>query len=136
MEEKDMFNLIKLKLVKDLFDNNELDVMAPVDWKSDKHQMGIEYKNRKDYYPSVIIERGKYLELIKYKKAIYLNAVPNGNGEIMFWSFDLHSIPFQPKWVTSTLQSTTEFNNHKLKDKLVWYIPLIYGTNITNKLIN
>ena len=136
MEEKEAFNLVKLKLLKDLIDNNIQDEMAPVDWYSPKHQLGIEYKNRSKYYSSVIIEQKKYLELIKYKKAIYLNAIPNGDGDIMFWSFDLKQIPFQPIWVTDSYNKTTEFQNRSLVDKLVWKIPLMYGKNITKDLIN
>lgn len=136
MEEKEAFQLVKEKLLKDLIDNNELDPMAPVDWYSPKNNIGIEYKNRSKYYSSVIIEKKKYLELIKYDKSIYLNAIPNGNGNTMFWSFNLKEIPFQPIWVIDQYNQTTEFQNRKQVNKLVWKIPLIFGKDITLNLIS
>lgn len=135
MTEQIAYQVIKQKLIPDLIDNNEIDEMSPVDWYSPQLDMGIEYKNRNYYFSSVIIEKSKYDELMKYNKARYINAIPQGYNRTWYFSWDLKKIP-EPKWAQIDLKNSQQFYRDSERiNKLAGFLPIVIAKNITNLII-
>lgn len=119
--EKELFNLIKKRLIPDL---SSTDVYNPKDATSHQYGMALELKCRKKHYDYLIMEKFKYEKLIKYDKARYIVATPYG-----IYSFNLKKI--NPVWIDAMLPATTEFDNSNWIKKKVCYINIKEAKNIS-----
>lgn len=75
MKEKQLFNLIKTKLINDLQPTDE---MNHKDGYSPKLDMSIELKCRKRHFDTILMEKKKYEELIRFSKGRYIVSTPEG----------------------------------------------------------
>ena len=89
--EKTLFNYLKENFIQDLFDLNTINSYSSIDCYSKKYSTRIELKSRKSYYTTLMIEKDKYDELMKFKSCRYINSYPC-NAENKIISFDLHKI--------------------------------------------
>lgn len=127
MTEKELFDLIKTNLIPDLKPTSTYDYK---DGYSEKLNMVIELKCRNDEYDSLLIEKSKYDQLIKADKARYICSTPSG-----VYSFNIKTIK-RPWWDFQLLPQTTQFNRTKMIDKVVGYIPIKFGKDITDLLLS
>lgn len=127
--EKTLFNYLKENFIEDLFDLNTINSYNSIDCYSEKYRTRIELKSRKAYYTSLLIEKEKYNELMKFKHCRYINSYPcNGDNKII--SFDLHKIE-EPTWSYKLLPAKTETNwKPTLVLKEIGYLKLEQGTII------
>lgn len=127
--EKTLFNYLKENFIQDLFDLNTINPYGSIDAYSKKYRTRIELKSRKTYYPTLMIEKDKYDELMKFKSCRYINSY-HCNNDNKIISFDLHKIE-EPGWQIKMLPAKTETPfKTKLVPKTVGYLRLDQGTII------
>ena len=133
LEEKQLFQLIKDKLIEDLIPTEEFNHL---DATSKKTKTGIELKCRREYYRFLMIEKHKYDKLINssYKNLRYICSVPKGDMFEVF-SFDIKKLP-EPVWREMWVPQTTDFKSKKWLKKLVGFYDNQQGNNITQLLFN
>lgn len=106
MKEKELFDYLKEKYFQDLTFSE--DQFSRWDCYSKTRKTRIELKCRNRHYSTLLIEKDKYFNLIKYyinneDTPLYINSTPKG-----IYAFDLRKIT--PVWVTdSRMPKTTEF---------------------------
>ena len=96
MNESTLFNYLKENYFPDL----ERSTARYEKWDcySPSTKTRIELKCRKKHYPNLILEKIKYVDMIKRyvekdEKPVYINSTPNG-----IYAFDLRNI--KPNWIT------------------------------------
>ena len=129
--EQELFDRLKDYAIPDL-------VRAPhqnsrYDCASKMNKVAIELKCRRVHYDELMIEHGKYRALfdnfmVTGFKPVYVCATPNG-----VWLFSLTKIR-EPQWVTKRLPTKTEFGYPKMKPKMVGFIDVSQGQDITDIL--
>lgn len=124
LNEQDLFNLIKRRLIPDLVGTSEYHYS---DCTSEKNQMVIELKCRRFHYDELIIEKEKYDKLIKseYQKVRYINSTPLG-----IYSFNLREMD-EPKWFMKDCKKTTDFEDNMLVPKKVGMLDIYEAKDIT-----
>jgi hypothetical protein len=131
MEEKQLFDLIKLNLIPDLIKFE--DRYNPIDCYSTKYNLYIELKCRNDFYSDLIIEKHKYDSLNENQNARYINSVVLNNN-IKIISFDIKKLP-EPIWETKMLPNASNELYRELVPTQVGYYNIGTGINITKHLI-
>jgi hypothetical protein len=126
MKEKELFNLIREKLCPDLEPTSTYDYK---DGYSKKYKLAIELKCRTDEYETLLIEKTKYDKLIEADNARYICSTPT-----KIYSFDLKKIR-RPWWDFQLMPETTQFNRTKMVDKVVGFLPIEKGKDITDLLL-
>jgi hypothetical protein len=63
-----------------------------------KHDMAFEFKCKRDFYQDVIIEKQKYMSMLKHKRKRYINLMTFESGREVVFSFNLNDFP-NPEWV-------------------------------------
>ena len=91
--------------------------------------MYIELKSRRTHYPTLLIEKSKYDNLILAARARelapwYINSTPEG-----VWAFHL-TPDIDIPWSTQYLPVTTDFANKSKIDKMVGFLPLEAGVQL------
>lgn len=121
LTEKKLFDIIK-KYIPDLTETDEYNF-------SDAYSIGrnarYEFKCRRTHYDNLLIEKIKWDKLIKCDNVKYINSTPNG-----VYAFDLKVIK-EPHWEEREMPRTTEFDNKEKSIKLVGYINISEGKDIT-----
>ena len=114
MKEKELFDYLKEKYFKDLTFSE--DQFSRWDCYSKTRKTRIELKCRNTHYSTLLIEKDKYFNLIKYyinneDTPLYINSTPKG-----IYAFDLRKIT--PEWITdSRMPKTTEFEETQTIEK-------------------
>ena len=114
MKEKELFDYLKEKYFQDLTFSE--DQFSRWDCYSKTRKTRIELKCRNRHYSTLLIEKDKYFNLIKYyinneDTPLYINSTPKG-----IYVFDLRKIT--PEWVTdSRMPKTTEFEETQTIEK-------------------
>ena len=126
MEEKQLFDLIKLNLIPDL---EQTEQFNPADATSNKLKLSIELKCRNEHYSTLLIEKKKYDKLILNSKCRYIVSTPLG-----IFSFNLKKLPV-PVWQKQWLPDNYYFNKPELTLKEVGYFHINQSKNITSQLI-
>jgi hypothetical protein len=127
MNEKQLFNLIKTKLIKDLQPTDE---MNHKDGYSPKLDMSIEFKCRTRHFDTILMEKKKYEELMRFSKGRYIVSTPEG---IFSWNVKkLKNIV----WVQKELPTTTMYFREVLRElKTITMLNIKDAKNITNILL-
>ena len=126
MGETELFNRLKDNLVPDLKHNNEYDT---IDASSDEYGMKFELKCRDKHYDTVLIEKSKYDDLVASGRHRYVVSTPQG-----IWSFNFNELP-EPKWRSQRMiASTNFFRNVDFVNKIVGYVDISSGKNISEYL--
>jgi hypothetical protein len=121
LTEKRLFDIIK-KYIPDLTETDEYNFS---DAYSLSRNARYEFKCRRTHYDNLLIEKIKWDKLIKCDNVKYINSTPNG-----VYSFDLKVIK-EPYWEEREMPKTTEFENKEKSIKLVGYINISEGKDIT-----
>jgi len=114
LKEKELFDYLKEKYFQDLAFSE--DQFSRWDCYSKSKKTRIELKCRNRHYSTLLIEKDKYYNLIKYyinneDTPLYINSTPKG-----IYAFDLRKIT--PEWVTdSRMPKTTEFEERQTIEK-------------------
>lgn len=114
MKEKELFDFLKEKYFQDLTFSE--DQFSRWDCYSKTRKTRIELKCRNRHYSTLLIEKDKYFNLIKYyinneDTPLYINSTPKG-----IYAFDLRKIT--PEWITdSRMPKTTEFEETQTIEK-------------------
>jgi len=114
LKEKELFDYLKEKYFQDLTFSE--DQFSRWDCYSKTRKTRIELKCRNRHYSTLLIEKDKYFNLIKYyinneDTPLYINSTPKG-----IYAFDLRKIT--PEWVTdSRMPKTTEFEETQTIEK-------------------
>ena len=114
MKEKELFDYLKEKYFQDLTFSE--DQFSRWDCYSKTRKTRIELKCRNRHYSTLLIEKDKYFNLIKYyinneDTPLYINSTPKG-----IYAFDLRKI--RPEWITdSRMPKTTEFEETQTIEK-------------------
>lgn len=114
MKEKELFDYLKEKYFQDLTFSE--DQFSRWDCYSKTRKTRIELKCRNKHYSTLLIEKDKYFNLIKYyinneDTPLYINSTPKG-----IYAFDLRKIT--PEWITdSRMPKTTEFEETQTIEK-------------------
>lgn len=114
MKEKELFDYLKEKYFQDLTFSE--DQFSRWDCYSKTRKTRIELKCRNTHYSTLLIEKDKYFNLIKYyinneDTPLYINSTPKG-----IYAFDLRKIT--PEWITdSRMPKTTEFEETQTIEK-------------------
>jgi hypothetical protein len=127
MNEKQLFQLIKTKLIPDL---DSTTLYSFRDGYSDKLKLSVELKCRRRHYEYLLIEKSKYDKLIQSKKMRYINSTPLG-----VYSFNLRTIP-QPNWWVEEMPESTDFNRHERINKTVGYLNINDAKDISKLLLD
>jgi hypothetical protein len=132
-KERELFEDLKNNLVSDLQEYRSQ--YSVCDCYSEELSCEIELKVRDTHYDTLIIEKQKFDSIIRMaqehnRRAIYINKTPKG-----VFAFDLGKIQSdrQLKWEVSQLPSTTYWNK-KSKKKNVFYLPISWAIELTDKL--
>jgi hypothetical protein len=132
-KERALFEDLKNNLVSDLQEYRGQ--YSVCDCYSEELSCEIELKVRDTHYDTLIIEKQKFDSIIRMaqehnRRAIYINKTPKG-----VFAFDLGKIQSdrQLKWEVSQLPSTTYWNK-KSKKKNVFYLPISWAIELTDKL--
>ena len=85
------------------------------------------------HYDDLVIEKTKYDALIERAeifstRAVYINHTPEG-----LWSFRLLELP-EPIWQSKHMPTTTEFSNKSFILKVVGFIPVSSGIDLSRIL--
>lgn len=124
MNEQILFNLIK-SVIPDL---KRMDEYSYRDAYSPKYDLTIELKCRKKHYDFLLIERVKYLKLIKHNNVRYINSTPIG-----IFSFDLKKIE-EPMWYEYELPKQTEFEERNKIPKIVGMLTIAQAEELSKRL--
>jgi len=114
LKEKELFDYLKEKYFQDLTFSE--DQFSRWDCYSKTRKTRIELKCRNTHYSTLLIEKDKYFNLIKYyinneDTPLYINSTPKG-----IYAFDLRKIT--PEWITdSRMPKTTEFEETQTIEK-------------------
>jgi hypothetical protein len=114
LKEKELFDYLKEKYFQDLTFSE--DQFSRWDCYSKTRKTRIELKCRNRHYSTLLIEKDKYFNLIKYyinneDTPLYINSTPKG-----IYAFDLRKIT--PEWITdSRMPKTTEFEETQTIEK-------------------
>ena len=127
LNEEMLFFLMKKK-IPDLQSTTQFDT---TDCYTPQYNIHIELKCRRKKYQTILIEKYKYDTLISKKKSRYICSFPDGT----IYSFNLKKID-EPIWIEKMLPISTDFHNEQHKLKLVGFIPIEKGKNITKYLEN
>jgi hypothetical protein len=125
MNEEELFNKLKEKLIPDLEKRNPKSYR---DGYSPSHNLSVELKCRRSNYEHLIIEKMKWDKLIIEPNVRYVNSMPRG-----IYSFDLKSIP-EPNWFDKMLPAETDFDRKEKITKKVGLLDVRLAKNITNLL--
>jgi hypothetical protein len=125
-----LFKWLKREYIPDL--ERSEDQYSFYDCYSDEFKIHIELKCRKVHYQSLIIEKRKYLALIKMckqhkTKPIYINSTPNG-----VWAFYIEDLDIE--WQDKALPETTDFSNSNFIDKSIGYLDVSKGVELSSIL--
>jgi hypothetical protein len=127
MSEKELFQLIKTKLIPDL---DSTTLYSFRDGYSNELKLSIELKCRRRHYEYLLIEKSKYDKLIQSSKMRYINSTPLG-----VYSFNLRKIP-QPNWWVEEMPESTDFNRYERVNKMVGYLNINDAKNISKLLLD
>ena len=132
-KERELFEDLKKNLVPDLQEYKGQNFVC--DCYSEELSCEIELKVRRSHYDTLIIEKNKFNSIIRVaqehnRRAIYINKTPKG-----VFAFDLGKIQSDRKlkWEVSQLPTTTYWNK-KSKRKNVFYLPISWAVELTDKL--
>lgn len=125
MNEEELFNKLKEKLIPDLEKRNPKSYR---DGYSPSHNLSVELKCRRSNYQHLIIEKIKWDKLIIEPNVRYVNSMPRG-----IYSFDLKSIP-EPNWFDKMLPAETDFDRKEKITKKVGLLDVRLAKNITKLL--
>lgn len=125
MNEEELFNKLKEKLIPDLEKRNPKSYR---DGYSPSHNLSVELKCRRSNYEHLIIEKMKWDKLIIEPNVRYVNSMPRG-----IYSFDLKSIP-EPNWFDKMLPAETDFDRKEKITKKVGLLDVRLAKNITKLL--
>lgn len=128
MNEKKLFNLLKTKLIPDLQPTSE---MNHKDGYSLNLDMSIELKCRKRHFDTILMEKTKYEELMRFGKGRYIVSTPEG---IFSWNVKkLKNIV----WIQKELPTTTMYFREVLRElKTVTMLNISEAKNITQILLS
>jgi hypothetical protein len=109
LDEGTLFDLLKMKMIEDLTMSSTLH--SEFDCYSRKHRVLIELKCRKVHYDTLLVEQGKYIDVISKAsrlgyRPIYINSTPEG-----IWAFDLSKVE-RTAWKHQMMPSYTEIANN------------------------
>lgn len=124
MNEQILFDLIK-SVIPDLKRTNQYSYR---DAYSPKYDLTIELKCRHKHYDFLLIERVKYLKLIKHNNVRYINSTPIG-----IFSFDLKKIE-EPMWYEYELPKQTEFEERNKIPKIVGMLTIAQAKELSDRL--
>lgn len=125
MNEEELFNKLKEKLIPDLEKRNPKSYR---DGYSPSHNLSVELKCRRSDYEHLIIEKMKWDKLIIEPNVRYVNSMPRG-----IYSFDLKNIP-EPIWFDKMLPAQTDFDRKEKITKKVGLLDVRLAKNITKLL--
>lgn len=125
MNEEELFNKLKEKLIPDLEKRNPKSYR---DGYSPSHNLSVELKCRRSNYDHLIIEKIKWDKLIIEPNVRYVNSMPRG-----IYSFDLKNIP-EPNWFDKMLPAETDFDRKEKITKKVGLLDVRLAKNITKLL--
>lgn len=133
MNEAELFNLLKLRLISDLEYSEGR--MSKYDCYSIAFNADIELKCRKTHYDELVIERIKWDALIERANKfstipVYINYTPVG-----LWSFKLLELPV-PEWSMRRMPKSTEFSNRSMIQKEVGYLHTSLGKDLSHLLFD
>ena len=133
MNEAELFNLLKLRLINDLEYSEGR--MSKYDCYSIEFNADIELKCRKTHYDELVIERIKWDALIERANKfstipVYINYTPVG-----LWSFKLLELPV-PEWSMRRMPKSTEFSNRMMIQKEVGYLHISLGKDLSHLLFD
>jgi hypothetical protein len=128
MNEKQLMGILKQTIYPDL-DQSE-SATSTFDCISFINLEMIELKSRRTHYDDLVIEKMKYDSLLEksYKigmNPIYICSTPSG-----IWRFKVSALP-EPTWETKSMPKTTDFNNKNWVQKVVGFIHIKEGEDIT-----
>lgn len=128
MNEETLFNLIKTKLIKDLQPTSE---MNHKDGYSPKLDLSIELKCRKRHFDTILMEKVKYEELMRFTKGRYIVSTPEG---VFSWNIKkLKNIV----WIQKELPTSTMYFREVDRElKTVTMLKISDAKNITNILLS
>jgi len=121
LNEQKLFDIIK-KYIPDLTQTEEFDFS---DAYSLSRNARYEFKCRRTHYDDLLIEKIKWDKLIKCDNVRYINSTPIG-----VYAFDLKVIK-EPFWSERKMPISTEFENKNKSIKLVGFINIRDGKDIT-----
>ena len=134
MNEQILFQLLKEKLIPDLI---KTDQYSYNDATSEYFDASIELKCRSAYYKYLLIEKSKYDRLMTSSNARYINSIPVHPYENTYqvYSWNLNRLP-EPRWSYRMCKETTEFGPVNYVRKLVGFLDISVGKNLTSILFN
>lgn len=127
MKEAELFQYLKDSHYPDLVKSEG--TYDTFDCITEQFKMYIELKSRRTHYPTLLIEKVKYDNLILAAGARqlapwYINSTPEG-----VWAFHL-TPDIEIPWSTQYLPVTTDFANKSKIDKMVGFLPLEAGVQL------
>jgi hypothetical protein len=63
-----------------------------------QHDIAFEFKAKTDFYQDVILEKHKYISMLKHKRKRYINLMTFESGREVVYSFNLNDFP-NPEWI-------------------------------------
>jgi hypothetical protein len=122
MGEQQLFNLLKSNLIPDLIKTEQFNTADAI---SSKYNLTIELKCRNEHYPTLLIEKKKYNNLIKNPKCRYIVSTPLG-----IFSFNLKKLP-EPNWEKKWMPDTYHFDKPEYILKEVGYLHINQAKDIS-----
>ena len=134
MVEKELFQLLKNKIIPDL--QKTEGQYSYSDATSESFNSVIELKCRTAHYRYLLIQKDKYDKLMTNENPRYINSIPvypyDGNS-FEVYSWDLKKVP-EPRWRLRRCIETTEFAPPNYVMKMVGFLDIKIGKNLTKKL--
>ena len=120
INEAKLFEILKTNFLPDLEKNSKK--FDRTDCTSQTARLQIELKCRRTHYEELLIEKKKFdaLQEIAASKdftACYINSTPQG-----IYGWNLSSIEIQ--WQEQLMPATTDFENTKMIDKIIGFLPI------------
>jgi hypothetical protein len=122
-KESQLFDWLKANRIPDLIkQDNEF---SSYDCYSIKNKAIIELKCRGKHYPTLLLEKKKWIALMMYNCNVrYICSTPEG-----IYSFDLNAL-VDIEWVEQKHNKTTQFHNNNKVPKLIFNIPIEMGIKL------
>lgn len=109
LNENKLFELLKKRVFPNLVKTEE--IFGRIDCFETKDKLHIELKCRYEHFPTMYIEKKKYIELIKKENSFYCCSTSKG-----IYLFDISNLE-EPIWRIKYLPKTTEFTSNELVEK-------------------
>jgi hypothetical protein len=128
MNEQQLHQLIKTKLVPDIIRLGEFDAS---DAYSRRYNQHYEYKCISKSHPRIMLEKQKYDDIINLPNIRYVISIPTG-----IWSFNLQTLP-PFEWQEIYVHHSTFYNREvDYINKTCTFLPLGWGRNISHLLLD